>query len=310
MSNEVNLETLNTPEMVTINLGKHQVPVIKNGLYHKYQTNTPLSVAAEIPGVENVSWFKQWERQKLDIDFTSYTPNLYYDSGMIAAAFTADWKRLRELVQVKEVAPIKVFPGRGVVAITAYDYRICDNDPYREIAISVLITKPNEKNLGPITLAKNSLKRENWAHVLELPLDSEVGRVRGMEIYSLPKWFAEIPFSENSNTVSASLHNEKTGEAEISLVGKNLASQAKVGKPITNNMLNYGKDGQLLHGSATINPIKQGVSFDPNAASLMLGKGRVADLLRSMDLGRLIMYQHIPQFQMALHASKPVIGAL
>lgn len=47
------------------------------------------------------------------------------------------------------------WPGRGLVALTAYAYayEYCDNDSYNELLLSIVTNKPGSSNLGPISLA-------------------------------------------------------------------------------------------------------------------------------------------------------------
>ena len=139
----------------TISIAGHKVPVVKGGLYDRYRSNPPLSVIeAEAPGVD-LSWFKNLSKDKVDIGFESYSPNFYYQNSRVTAIFTADLDRLRELMPAEvlaKVQPLQVWPGRGLVALTAYAYHYCDNDSYNEIGLSVVTNRPGSSNLGPLSL--------------------------------------------------------------------------------------------------------------------------------------------------------------
>ena len=108
-----------------IEIAGNPVPVIAGGLYDRYRSNPPLSViAAEAPELD-LGWFKGLKKTKVDIGFESWSPNFYYKNSRITAVFTADLDRLKELMpeRVREVAqPLQVWPGRGLVALTAYAY--------------------------------------------------------------------------------------------------------------------------------------------------------------------------------------------
>ncbi len=188
------------------NLAGREVSVAAGGLYDRYESNPPLSViAAEAPNID-LSWFKELKKTKVDMGFESYSPNFYYKNNRVTAVFTADIDRLRALMPAKvleEVQPLQVWPGRGLVASTAYTYEYCDNDSYNEIALSIITNKPGRSNLGPVTLIGQSMSKDFWGYVLKLPVNTELAEVRGVVGYNLPKWLTDINFRETDNPSSS-----------------------------------------------------------------------------------------------------------
>jgi hypothetical protein len=68
-------------ETTTIQIGSHDVSVVKGGLYDRFRSNPPLSViAAESPKTD-LSWFNGIAKEKVDIGFESYSPNFYYENS-------------------------------------------------------------------------------------------------------------------------------------------------------------------------------------------------------------------------------------
>lgn len=152
-------------ETVVIKIGKQDVPVAKGGLYDRFRSRPPLSVIATESPATDLSWFKGITKDKVDIGFESWSPNFYYENSRVTAIFTADMARLRELIPPKvleQVQPLQVWPGRGVVALTAYAYHYCDNDSYNEIGLSVVINKPGSSNWGPFSLMRQSFSNDFW----------------------------------------------------------------------------------------------------------------------------------------------------
>lgn len=149
----------NNTASTTIDIGGQPVPVIAGGLYDRYRSNPPLSVIArEAPDVD-LSWFKTLRKEKVNIGFETYSPNFYYKDSSITAVFTADIERLRELMpaEVKaQVQALQIWPGRGVVALTAYAYHYCDNDAYNELSLSIVTSKPGSASFGPLSLLGQS----------------------------------------------------------------------------------------------------------------------------------------------------------
>ena len=64
----------------------------------------------------------------------------------------------------------EVWPGRGVVALTAYSYHYCDNDSYNETGLSVVTNQPGASNWGELSLLGQSFADHFWGYVLKLPV--------------------------------------------------------------------------------------------------------------------------------------------
>lgn len=284
--------------MTMISFGQIPIPVVRDGLYHRYGGNTPLDIAAAQPGVIDVDYFRSLRKERLKADVESYNPNFYYHNAMISLTFTADLAALRELLPLAEVEPLATPDGQGVVQVNAYTYKVCDNDAYNEIALGFATTRPALAGDGP--------ENEHWGHVLKLPVDTELARIRGVQLYNLPKWIAEISYDETPEGVRVVLSNAATGAPELTITGRNLSANAAPGGLAVGNLINPGRNGGAVHSRTRINLQKTAASSDADAATVVAGEGVTADLLRRMKLGRLIRYQHTPEMQLALYAAVPL----
>jgi len=212
-------------ETVVIKIGNHEVPVVKGGLYDRFRSRPPLSaIAAESPATD-LSWFKGITKEKVNIGFESWSPNFYYENSRVTVIFTANLARLRELMPPKvleQVQPLQVWPGRGVVALTAYAYHYCDNDSYNEIGLSVVTNKPGSSNWGPFSLMGQSFSDDFWGYVLKLPVDTELAKVRGVVGYNLPKWLTRIDYSEGDDNVVVNIFDSQTQALDITLQTRKL----------------------------------------------------------------------------------------
>lgn len=88
-------------------------------------------------------FFKDTPRKTLDmvgqqIEF----PILYYDLRYITAIFTAKTSKLRNLLPHSNFRPIEMWPGTGMLGITAFEYRDTSIGPYNEIAIVIPVKFP------------------------------------------------------------------------------------------------------------------------------------------------------------------------
>jgi hypothetical protein len=306
-------EMLSPTETNTIDIAGHTVPVVKGGLYDRYRSNPPLSViAAELPGVD-LSWFKGLEKHKVDIGFESYSPNFYYQNSRVTAVYTADLDALRALMPPEVLAtvhPLQIWPGRGLIAFTAYTYEHCDNDAYNEVAVSIITNKPGKANLGPFTLIGQSMSGDFWGYVLKLPVNTELARVRGVVGYNLPKWLTGIDRKEDTQSVVYDITDSQTGKVDVSFKAKKLDNLSRDVDIVTSSFTNLDHQGQLAYGYAVSRQLSHGSSRDADSATLTLGDGSLSNYLRALKLGKMMKYEYVPEFQSALYAPKPLASLI
>ncbi len=296
-----------------IDVGDHKVPVKAGGLYDRFRSNPPLSVVAlEAPDV-NLGWFKDIKKEKVDIGFESYSPNFYYKNRKITAVYTASLDRLRELMSkqvLKEVQPLQVWPGRGVVALTAYAYDYCDNDSYNEISLSVVTNKPGKSSFGPFTLMSQSSSGDFWGYVLKLPVNTELARVRGVVGYNLPKWLTRIELNDTENSYIFTITDSESSKVDFVFEGKKPSDVSRDVTMVRNSFTNIDKSGRLTYGYAVSRQLAHATSTNSELVSLRLGDGSFSTFIKSLKLGKMMKYEYVPEFQSALYAPKPLNNLL
>ena len=294
---------------VVVNIAGHDVPVQAGGLYDRFRSNPPLSViAAEAPDVD-LSWFKGIKKEKVDIGFTSYSPNFYYKNRKITAVFTADLARLKELVPEdmrQQVQPLQVWPGRGAVALTAYAYDYCDNDSYNEISLAIVTNQPGASSFGPFTLLGQSLSKDFWGYVLKLPVNTELARVRGVVGYNLPKWLTAIDLKETESSISFEVTDSATGKLDFVFEGKKLGDLSHEADLVSNSFTNRDGAGKLTYGRAVSRLLSHASSTRAESVELQLGDGSFSRYIKSLKLGKMMKYEYVPAFQNALYAPQPL----
>jgi hypothetical protein len=297
------------PATTTINVAGNPVPVLAGGLYDRFRSNPPLSVVAKESPNTDLSWFKTLKKTKVDIGFESYSPNFYYENSKVTMVYTADIDKLRALIPAKvleQVQPLQVWPGRGLVALTAYAYHYCDNDSYNEIALSVVTNKPGEGNYGPLSLVGQSLDKNLWGYVFKLPVDTELAKVRGVVGYNLPKWKTRIDYRPTQDKVVFEVADAATGKTDFVIQSDKLKDVSKEASLSTQSFTNIGHDGQLTTGYSVARQLEHGTSLSQDSVQLKLGDGSFSKFIKSLDLGRMVQYQYVPNFQMALYAPEPL----
>jgi hypothetical protein len=301
------VQNLTESKQVLIHIGGHDVPVVAGGLYDRFHSNPPLSViASEAPDVD-LNWFKSIKKEKVDIGFESYSPNFYYKNRKITAVFTANLDRLRELMPDKvleEVQPLQVWPGRGVVALTAYTYDYCDNDSYSEISLSIVTNKPGKSSFGPLTLMGQSSSGDFWGYVLKLPVNTELARVRGIVGYNLPKWLTEIELKETDKSFSFTVTDSDTGKVDFVFEGKKLSDVSHEAEMVRSSFTNVDRNGQLTYGYAISRQLAHASNTRSESVNLKLSDGSFSTFIKSLKLGKMMKYEYVPEFQSALYAPK------
>jgi hypothetical protein len=299
--------------IATTIIAGHSVPVLAGGLYDRFHSNPPLSViASEAPDVD-LDWFKELKKTKVDMGFDSYSPNFYYKNSKVTAVFTADLDKLRSLMPtevLEQVQPLQVWPGRGLVALTGYAYEYCDNDSYNEISLSIVTNKPGNANLGPVSLIGQSMSKDFWGYVLKLPVNTELARVRGVVGYNLPKWLTGINFRENDKSVVFEIIDSQTGKVDVTLETDKLSDLSNEADLVTNSFTNIGHNGELTYGYAVSRQLSHASSTDEGSVKLVLGDGSLSTYIKALELGEMMKYEYVPNFQSALYAPVPLKSLL
>lgn len=288
-----------------IDIGGYDVPVKKGGLYDRYRSNPPLSVIQQESPKTDLSWFKTLEKTKVDIGFESYSPNFYYENSKVTVIYTADLERLKSLMPqsvLNEVQPLQVWPGRGLVALTAYAYHYCDNDSYNEISLAVVTGEPGSVNLGPLSLVGQAIAKDFWGYVLKLPVDTELARVRGIVGYNLPKWLTPINYFDGKEFLKFEVKDQATGKVDFVLQANRLEDISEEPVLVNNSFTNVDANGKVTVGNAVTRMMKHGVSMDDEDIYLSLTNGSFSSFIKSLDLGAMVRYEYVPSFQSALYA--------
>lgn len=293
----------------TIDIAGHAVPVVAGGLYDRYRSNPPLDVIQAGDPTLDLSWFKQIKKEKVDIGFESYSPNFYYKNSRVTAIYTADLAQLRSLMPAKvlaQVQPLQIWPGRGLVVLTAYAYEYCDNDSYNEVGLSVVTNRPGRANLGPFSLVGQSMSKDFWGYVLKLPVNTELAKVRGVVGYNLPKWLTPIDLKDREKTVVFEIKDSETGQVDVTLETAKLGELSDKPELVTNSFTNIDPRGQLTYGYAVSRQLKHATSTNADAVKLTLGDGSLATYIKALKLGKMLRYEYVPDFQSALYVPKPL----
>lgn len=233
-------------------------------------------------------------------DYDVRLPIFYYDNTALTAIYTASTVTLRKLLPAPELHPVELFPGRCLVALSAFAYRKTDIDPYNEFSITALISY-GKRAIPGVTSAVAVVRNEFDAYILHLPVTSERARRGGLEMAGYPKFLADISFTSENGSTRCTV-SEK-GRRILTLTGAQMPTAR--GK-LTKYRLHTRKNGIPLRANLYLNPLQYRQVRGGNAAHLDLHPGHaIADELREMQLSKQpVLYQYMPTYEAILFGSK------
>ncbi|MGX9981746.1 hypothetical protein [Methylobacterium fujisawaense] len=177
-----------TAESIEVEFAGQKVLVPKGGYYDRFRSNPDLDEVARDPAAGNIDWFRRIPKQKVPSRIGSiWSPNFYYRSSSVQLLMSAPAGRLSAMLPMP-LQPLRAYPGHGLVALTFFSYAVCDNDPYDEVSIAIIVPRPGSRLPHAAELLRQARRRAYYAHVLALPVTTEIARLRGLFGYQLPKW--------------------------------------------------------------------------------------------------------------------------
>ena len=284
----------------SVQLGELSVNIEDGGIFDRYRMQPDLDAIQKEFMIDDMSFFHGVTKTIHDQGALGSMPFpvFYYDMGMFTGVYSADIAALAALLPESELKPMMLWPGRGMIAFTSFQYRVSDVDTYNEVAISIVVDKPRATSLGPLGLLFNQLRRENWTYVWKLPVTTELACTGGQVGYNYPKYMARIDYEVGADADSCTLYDGD--EMVVSFRGRHLKTKSQ--KMITNHGLAV-KDGLVTDIPVLLNPRRMASSNAAADFTLELGKGEVADVIRGLKLGKFLRYEYIPSAQTQLCAA-------
>lgn len=290
-----------------IEFGAHKVNVLAGGYYDRFRMNPDLDEVAQDPAAGNIDWFRRVPKQQADSRVGPiWAPNFYYRTRSVQLLMLAPLARLRSMLP-KPLEPLRAFPGYGLVALTFFSYPVCDNDPYNEVSVAVVVRRPGARGSHALELINAMRRRSFNAHVLALPVDTDIARIRGVQGYQLPKWLADIDLTLGE-TVTGCIAGP-TGQPDLTLSTpvptlSDVPSQSHMG---TLNSI-HQVDGQWHQTVVQTNTLSFAQRVFPKGVVLKRHGGPLSQLLDGLGAVRIIRLDVVKDAQMILNLPTPVRG--
>lgn len=298
---------MNTKKQFTeVEFGQQKVKVPKGGYYDRFRMNPDLDEVAKDPAAGNIDFFRKIPKKLVESRVGKvWAPNFYYRTANVQVLMLASIEQLRK----KLPAPLQAlqpFPGYGLVALTFFTYSVCDNDPYNEVSVAIVVRKPNARGPHALELVNSIRQRHFYAHVLALPVDTEIARVRGVYGYQLPKWLTEINVDIGQTEVQANL-TDPSGKVDLSLTTPTPALQhVKPESRMTEATMLHQVDGVWHQTLVQSNVLSFAQKLLPRKVKLVRHGGPLSQLLDQLGASTILRLDVIQDAQVVLNLPKPL----
>ncbi|MCP1605298.1 acetoacetate decarboxylase [Pseudomonas citronellolis] len=283
-----------------VEFGSQKVEVLAGGYYDRYRMNPNLDEVARDPAAGNIDFFRRIPKQLVASRVgPTWAPNFYYRSSSIQLLFLAPIDRLKATLPMP-LEPLRALPGYGLVALTFFSYSVCDNDPYDEVSVAIVIRRPGSRKPHALELLDSIRRRSFVAHVLALPVTTEIARVRGVHGYQLPKWRADIEMNIGTD-VTARIAGPK-GLPDLSLNAplpalQNVQPQSRMG---TTTMVHL-VDGQWHQTQVQTNTLSFAQRLLPKEVNLVRNGGPLSQLLDGLGATKVLRLDVVKDAQIVLN---------
>lgn len=287
-----------------VEFGSQKVNVIAGGYYDRYRMNPDLDEVARDPAAGNIDWFRRIPKQQVNSRVgPTWAPNFYYRMSSVQLLMLAPIDRLRATLP-QPLQPLQPFPGYGLVALTFFSYPVCDNDPYDEVSVAIVIRRPGARGPQILELLDSMRRRSFNAHVLALPVTTEIARVRGVHGYQLPKWRTDISLHIGAD-IQASIAGPD-GKPDLVIHAplpalQEVPSQSRLATTTMSNRV----DGVWHQTIVQTNILSFAQSTLPRDVTLTRNGGPLSQLLDGLGAGRMLRLDIIKDGQIVLNLPTP-----
>lgn len=290
-----------------VEFGPHKVEVPAGGYYDRFRMNPNLDEVARDPAAGNIDWFRRIPKQMLASRIgPTWAPNFYYRTSQVQLLFLAPMSRLRAMLPMP-LEPLRAFPGYGLVALTFFSYAVCDNDPYDEVSIAVVIRRPGAHGSHTLELRNAMRRRHFYAHVLALPVSTEIARVRGVYGYQLPKWLAAIDVSIGADVNARIAGPNGVPDLTLSAPLPSLRAVLPQSQMGTTTMINR-VDGQWHQAVVQTNTLSFAQRLFPRNVTLLRNGGPLSQLLDGLGAKTVVRLDVVKDAQVVLNLPTPLRG--
>jgi hypothetical protein len=188
-------------------------------------------------------FFADTKRESFDIEGQSVEfPVFYYDYRFVTCVVTAKTDRLKALLPHPEFKVAELWPGAGLLSMTAFEYKDTDIGPYNEVAVSIPMYFPQADFVPEKSAIAMVRKNKFSTYIHQLPVTTEIARKGGVYFYNYPKFLADITFEDVDDKIIVILKEKEDLILRIS------ANKLRLKKSIDFEYHTFSvKDNLVLH---------------------------------------------------------------
>lgn len=300
-----NIALVDNSKTTTIEFGPYKVNVPKGGYYDRFRMNPNLDEVAKDPAAGNIDYFRKIPKKLVDTRVGKvWSPNFYYRTSNVQLLMLAPISKVKAKLPAP-LEPLQPLPGYGLVSLTFFSYTVNDVDPYDEVSVAVVVRQPNAHYFNTTELLSSMRNHKYYGHVLALPVDTEIARVRGVYGYQLPKWLTPIDMTIGDKQVHAQIFNTNS-TSDLSLIAP--VPKIKTVKPqsrIETKTMYQLVDGQWHSTSVESNTLTFGQKLFPKNVQLVKNGGPISKLLDDLGANKVLRFDVVKDAQLALNMPIP-----
>jgi len=126
-------------------------------------------------------------------------PTFYGDVTSALGIFHCSYAKAEKMMLDPRMKPVRMTRGRSLVVFSCYEYRnVLGVPPYNEIAMTIPVMVDPTVHVPVLPMVLDVFKGFGY-QVFSMPVTSEENRIRGHEIWGLPKTLEEIDIREDGD---------------------------------------------------------------------------------------------------------------
>lgn len=221
-------------------------------------------------------------------------PTFYYGFSQLVVVLATPLERIGELLPAPWLHPCRLTPLSGVTVIAAFQYRDSDIGPYNEVLVGFPVgvhrREPMLRGLRRFNLRGGAI------FIWQLPVTSALVRDLGVEMAGYPKFLADIDFEADGRTAACQLREggkDILGVRMEHRAPRPVAARRRV-EPIT------VKGDRVLRSHAVMGIPEAAQAYGGRGVEVELGDHPLADRIRELRLGRVLLAGYEPRTQSIL----------
>jgi Acetoacetate decarboxylase (ADC) len=238
-------------------------------------------------------------------------PIFYYDASNAVAVFAADPEGVAAKLAGTGLEPALRIGRRPVVVVSFYEYRQTAIGPYNEVGIGIPVYPKGKGAALPLIgwsqLVRRPEGRDQGAHIIDLPVTTEIADVAGRELWGYPKFVTTISFTLGGGHLSSTVEDPDDGSTIMEFSG---GARPLLPVPPLSLVLYSCHEDTLLRANVDV---RRGMRAHlPSGIRLKVGtsRHRMANNLRDLGLdgARPLLVASTTRFQSRLNTGVPVSG--